>query len=146
MVEFPPMLLPQLAKCAKPGCTTFGTEKHHITYDPEVTVMLCQKHHEEITAINGVDARKYRRDLSNKHRWFLYYQWRDGKRKARRSHLTRAWESGMICLHCGSRSLKYSRDWGRAWNCKTCGSSNIGNRNERIASERTNNSETKVDS
>src|SRR5579863_2371127 len=81
-------------RCAFPGCKADGNERHHITYEPEVTAWLCHKHHQEITDINGVEARKYRHGLSNRHRWFLWHQWREGKRKARRSHPTRAWNVG----------------------------------------------------
>lgn len=114
------------APCTFPSCEAIGTEKHHITYNPEVTKWLCKKHHEEITAINSVEARRFKyKQLSNKHRWFLWFQWIEGKLKPRRSHLTKAWNAGLMCLGCGSRSLKYSRTWGQ-WQCKSCDGCDIG--------------------
>jgi len=119
-------------RCAFPGCEAIGTEDHHITYDPEVTVRLCGKHHREITDINSVEARRYKRILTNKHRWHLWYQWIQCKRKSpRRTHLTDAWNAGRVCLVCGSRSLRRSRTW-RELVCKSCGShgDNIGTLSE----------------
>jgi len=34
--------------------------------------------------LNGIHARKVRHTLSNRHRWFIWYQWIEGKRKPRR--------------------------------------------------------------
>lgn len=59
--------------------------RHHVTYQPEVIKLLCVKHHEEITMINGIQGRKYRRSLSNKHRWWIWFQWIEGKLKPRRT-------------------------------------------------------------
>jgi hypothetical protein len=60
-------------RCSYPGCGEFGMERHHITYDPPVTSNLCEKHHEDITIINGLQARKYRRPLNSKWRWFIWH-------------------------------------------------------------------------
>lgn len=122
-----PMLPIPTGRCVKPGCREPGTELHHITYDPPKTVRLCRKHHSEITAINGVESRKFHRlKLSERHRRFLYYRWLEGKRKPRQSHLTRAWEAGVKCRSCESRSVKYSRNWwGNEWRCRRCGSTDI---------------------
>jgi hypothetical protein len=72
-------------RCDYPGCVAYREHDHHVTYDPEVIKPLCRLHHEEITIINGQHARKYRRPLSNRQRWWIWYQWRDGKLKARRT-------------------------------------------------------------
>jgi len=47
----------RLAPAQQP--TAPGRHEHHITYDPPVTKYLCIQHHEEITIINGQQARKY---------------------------------------------------------------------------------------
>lgn len=91
------ILLPKPPRCAFPSCTDWGVHEHHITYDPPVTKRLCFRHHEEITIINGQQARKYRRTLSNRHRWWAWYQWTNGNLKARRTRraleYTEAWSA-----------------------------------------------------
>jgi hypothetical protein len=79
------LVMPEPPRCAFPGCLVPGRHEHHITYDPPATKRLCVRHHEEITIINGQQARKYRRSLSNKHRWWAWYQWIEGKLKPRRT-------------------------------------------------------------
>ncbi len=117
--------------CRFPGCKNTATQEHHITYDPEVTRWLCEKHHSEITAINGVESRKYHKTLSNKHRWFIWFRFIEGSIKPRRTHLTRAWESGLMCLTCGSRSIRKKRGiFAGDYECKQCGSHDIGTKNE----------------
>jgi hypothetical protein len=83
--------LPELPRCAFPGCQEWGEHDHHITYDPEVKKPLCVGHHQEITILNGQQARKYRRELSNKHRWWILYQWTQGKLKVRRTRKSLEW-------------------------------------------------------
>jgi hypothetical protein len=87
--------MPEPPRCAFPSCTNWGGHDHHITYDPPVTKRLCVRHHEEITIINGQQARKYRRTLSNKHRWWIWFQWIEGKLKARRTQ----------------KALEYTGEW-----------------------------------
>jgi hypothetical protein len=77
--------------CDFPGCKGFGLHNHHITYEPSVTRRLCRQHHEEITIINSQQARKFRRRLSNQHRWRNWYEWRKGNLKARRTTLALSW-------------------------------------------------------
>ena len=77
--------LPAPPACAFPGCTEFGEHDHHITYDPPVIKRLCRRHHEDITILNGTKGRKYRHGLSNRHRWWIWYQWIEGKMKPRRT-------------------------------------------------------------
>jgi len=93
-------VLPEPPRCAFPSCTDWGEHEHHITYDPPVTKRLCIRHHEEITIINGQQARKYRRSLSNKHRWWAWYQWTEGKLKPRRTRkaleYTEEWAAGTV--------------------------------------------------
>jgi hypothetical protein len=89
------MVLPAPPRCSFPGCTNSALHDHHITYDPEVIKPLCRLHHEEITIINGIQARKYRRGLSNKHRWWAWYQWTQGKLKPRRT----------------KKAMEYLEDW-----------------------------------
>jgi hypothetical protein len=78
-------LMPEPPRCAFPRCPVPARHEHHITYDPPVTKDLCIPHHKEITIINGQQARKYRRELSAKHRWWIWFQWIEGKLKARRT-------------------------------------------------------------
>jgi hypothetical protein len=87
--------MPEPPRCAFPSCTDWGEHDHHITYEPPVTKRLCVRHHEEITIINGQQARKYRRSLSNKHRWWIWFQWIEGKLKARRTQ----------------KALEYTGEW-----------------------------------
>lgn len=72
-------------QCSFRDCPEFADHTHHITYHPEVTKPLCRPHHEEITILNGQQARKVRHELSNKHRWWIWYQWLEGKLKVRRT-------------------------------------------------------------
>ena len=68
-------------KCSYPDCGADADHLHHVTYQPVVIKPLCRPHHEEITIINGQQARKNRRfgdwrnnkyvKLSNKYRWWI---------------------------------------------------------------------------
>lgn len=84
-------MIDQTVICTHPGCTTPADHTHHITYEPEVTVELCRQHHEDITIINGTQGRKFKHKLSNKHRWFIWGQWRAGKMKPVRTKLALEW-------------------------------------------------------
>jgi hypothetical protein len=79
------MVLLEPITCSFPGCTRFGLHNHHITYEPEVTKPLCVEHHEEITILNGQQARKIGRTLSNKHRWWIWFSWTKGELRIRRT-------------------------------------------------------------
>lgn len=57
---------------------------------------MCRRHHEEITILNGQQARKVHHQLSNKHRWRIWFQWREGKSKVRRT----------------KKALEYIAEWG----------------------------------
>jgi hypothetical protein len=83
--------MPEPPRCAYPGCPRWGAHNHHITYDPEVKKWLCVRHHEEITILNGQQGRKYRRGLSNQHRWWIWYQWTQRKLKVRRTRKALEW-------------------------------------------------------
>ena len=72
-------------QCCFPSCSDSAEHRHHVTYDPPVIKVLCEKHHKEITMLNGLQARKYRSSLSNKQRWWIWYQWMEGKLKPRRT-------------------------------------------------------------
>jgi hypothetical protein len=78
-------------KCAFPGCEKYAAHDHHITYDPEVIKGLCARHHEEITILNGQHGRKNRSPLSNKYRWWIWYQWTQRKMKVRRTRKSVEW-------------------------------------------------------
>ena len=114
-----PFVLLEPPRCAFPSCTDWGEHQHHITYDPPVTKRLCVQHHEEITIINGQQARKYRRSLSNKHRWWIWFQWIEGKLKPRRTRkaleYTEEWSAGSATsgeeTRCGSRKQKQEQKW-----------------------------------
>jgi hypothetical protein len=79
------MIVPSHQRCCYPNCGQYADHQHHVTYTPEVTKALCRAHHEDITIINGQQARKYRRGLSNRHRWWIWFQWQEGKLKPRRT-------------------------------------------------------------
>ena len=94
------MTLPEPPRCVFPSCLEWARHDHHVTYDPPVTKGLCVRHHEEITIVNGQQARKYRRSLSNNHRWWIWFQWIEGKLKARRTRkaleYTEEWAAGTL--------------------------------------------------
>jgi hypothetical protein len=84
--------------CEFPGCTRRGDHRHHIVYHPEEVVkLLCREHHAEITMLNGIHGRRVRHQLSNSHRWWLWYQWIAGKLKPRRTR----------------KALEYIEEWDR---------------------------------
>lgn len=72
-------------RCVFPGCKDVGLHRHHITYDPDVIVTLCERHHEDITIVNGQQARKYKRPLTDRWRWWIWHQWLEGNLKPRRT-------------------------------------------------------------
>jgi hypothetical protein len=84
-------------QCSFRDCPEFADHTHHITYHPEVTKPLCRPHHEEITILNGQQARKVKHELSNKYRWWIWYQWLEGKLKVRRT----------------KKALSYIEEWDR---------------------------------
>ncbi len=90
-------MLPAPERCFFVGCSEFADHTHHVTYNPEVTKPLCHRHHEEITILNGQQARKVRHELSNKHRWWIWFQWLEGKVKVRRT----------------KKALEYIEEWDR---------------------------------
>ncbi|MCP3924936.1 MAG: hypothetical protein GY714_20345 [Desulfobacterales bacterium] len=72
-------------KCKK--CNrVFHLQKHHITYDPSLTVFLCEHHHDRITAVNTTAAKifhtsKYHKPTYTNQirvilwRWFIDNPW-----------------------------------------------------------------------
>ena len=90
-------MIPTPDRCCFPRCPEFADHTHHITYHPEVTKPLCRPHHEEITILNGQHARRVRHELSNKHRWWIWYQWLEGKLRVRRT----------------KKALEYIEEWDR---------------------------------
>jgi hypothetical protein len=91
------MIVLQRTQCCYPGCSDYADHQHHVTYEPEAIKPLCRTHHEDITIINGQQSRKYRRGLSNRHRWWIWFQWLDGKLKPRRTR----------------KALDYIEEWDR---------------------------------
>ena len=86
------MMLPEPMRCCFPGCTEFGGHKHHVTYNPEYTQPLCEKHHKEITHLNGIQSRKYHYvKLTNRFRRWIWFQWLDGKLRPRRTRKAQEW-------------------------------------------------------
>lgn len=63
-------------------CQAVGTERHHILYEPELTIMLCSEHHSWITRLNSHTVRKQhwnlgedgKGSLTNKQRCMLFYR------------------------------------------------------------------------
>jgi hypothetical protein len=84
-------MLSEPPRCAFPSCRKWGDHRHHVTYDPEKIKWLCFGHHEQITILNGQQARKYRRALSNKFRWWIWYAWIRGELKVRRTQKSLEW-------------------------------------------------------
>jgi hypothetical protein len=89
--SMPSALVTPPPRCAFPGCGEWGDHQHHITYDPPVIKWLCIGHHEQITILNGQQARKYRVPLSNRFRWRIWFQWTQGKMKVRRTQKALEW-------------------------------------------------------
>lgn len=87
-------MLPAPERCCYPTCQEFARHDHHVTYDPEVIKPLCKDHHKEITMLNGIHARKIRGSLSNRYRWWIWYQWLEGKLKPRRTRKAREYVDG----------------------------------------------------
>ena len=85
------MTLPAPTRCSFPGCHELGQHEHHIVYEPDVIKPLCIKHHKEITMLNGLQARRIRRGLTRRHRWWIWFQWIGGKLKPRRTKKALEW-------------------------------------------------------
>jgi len=83
-------------KCAFLGCEeTENLELHHIVYPDGPTACFCPDHHLQLTVINSHKARKQRSGLSRKQRWYLYYNFIEGKlKKPRITRLDRMWAKG----------------------------------------------------
>ena len=81
--------------CAFPACTGLGEHEHHVIYRPPVTKRLCRQRHEEITMLNGIQGRKVRHTLTDQHRWWIWYQWTQGRLKPRRT----------------KKALQYVQEW-----------------------------------
>lgn len=70
-------------QCFYPNCERPAAHDHHVTYKPPVTKPLCRQHHEDITIINcNRAARRFGaikfQKLSNKYRWWIWFQWIEG--------------------------------------------------------------------
>lgn len=79
-------------KCSYPGCKEVADHEHHIygsdNPDPvkkSKTAWLCKRHHEDITILNGKEARRIHKILSDKHRGFIWFKWCNGEMKPRRT-------------------------------------------------------------
>lgn len=84
-------MLPEPKRCAFPACGELGRHDHHIVYDPDVIRPLCITHHKEITILNGLQARKIKRALTRRHRWWIWFQWTSGTLKPRRTKKALEW-------------------------------------------------------
>ena len=78
-------------KCTYPGCPDWATHRHHIVYNPDVIKPLCAHHHQQITNLNGIQARKCHHRLRPEHRWKIWYLWLEGKLKPRNTRRCREW-------------------------------------------------------
>jgi hypothetical protein len=90
------MLINRYGKCPVPGCEEAATEGHHILYDYHqhgpVIKDLCPEHHRWITRRQSHAARKKRRSLSEKQRWFFWYELTGGRmRRPRSTALDKEW-------------------------------------------------------
>lgn len=80
-------------KCKFLGCEeTENLEGHHVIYPDGPLAFLCAKHHLWLTAINSHQARKQKKALTEKQRWYLFYNFIEGKlKKPRITKLDREW-------------------------------------------------------
>jgi hypothetical protein len=65
--------------CKFPDCAADPTHPHHVTYRPSCVFRLCAAHHREITVCNINRAHLVRCRLSNRHRWWVWNEWRAGR-------------------------------------------------------------------
>lgn len=115
-----------MIRCYHPNCVSIGAEEHHITYEPPVIVLLCKKHHEQITIINGQQSRKIHEQLSNRHRWWIWYQWLAGKIHARKTARAMAYISDNPFYElelegrsvCHKHELPVVYDGSKCWMCQ----------------------------
>lgn len=84
--------------CYFPDCESRADHTHHVYYEGPrhpygLQVRLCFKHHEDITIINGIQARKKKpyRKLSQERRWEIWKAWLAGDLKPRRTKKAMAW-------------------------------------------------------
>jgi hypothetical protein len=82
-------------RCGYPWCDQLGIERHHVTYQPEVVTNLCRRHHEDVTIINGQQARKYKCDLTTEWRLSIWNRWQQGRLKPRRT--AKRWNTSTKC-------------------------------------------------
>lgn len=82
-------------RCRFPNCPNMAEHRHHVQYatpfEPEVIEPLCSDHHQQITNLNAIEARRVHHRLSRNHRWFLWYEWLAGRRKPRNTRRCREW-------------------------------------------------------
>jgi hypothetical protein len=71
--------------CQFQNCSESRVQQHHVTYYPPVIKYLCAKHHEDITIVNGQQARRCKSPLTNSQRWAIWYKWLSGDLKPRRT-------------------------------------------------------------
>lgn len=90
------VLIRKFGTCPVKGCGQAATVEHHVLYDYHeggpVTKRLCPDHHDWITRRQAHAARKQRHDLSERQRWFFWYELIEGRMtRPRRTHLDREW-------------------------------------------------------
>jgi len=70
-------------KCSVLNRVNLATERHHVTYEPEVIKGLCEVHHLEITAMHTHQMKYQGHGLSNKQRWYIWYKFTQGKKRVK---------------------------------------------------------------
>ena len=90
------LLIKKFGRCPVKGCKQAATEDHHILYDHHqggpVIRGLCCEHHAWITRCQSHAARKQHKELSQKQRWFFWFELVEGRMKRpRRTHLDTEW-------------------------------------------------------
>ena len=85
--------------CPVRACNQAAVENHHILYDQDqggpVIRGLCTEHHAWITRRQSHAARKQHRELSEKQRWFFWFELVEGRMKRpRRTRLDSGWTAG----------------------------------------------------
>jgi len=90
------VLIRKFGTCPVKGFGQAATVEHHILYDYHeggpVTKRLCPEHHDWLTRRQAHAARKHRRPLSERQRWFFWYELIEGRMtRPRRTHLDREW-------------------------------------------------------
>ncbi len=89
MISASALLIQKYGRCPVKGCQQAATEEQQILYNwhqrGPVTKRPCSDHHGWITRRQAHARRKQRSDLSEKQRWFFWYELIEGRMKRPRA-------------------------------------------------------------